>query len=296
MRIFLTGATGFVGSHILPELQQAGHQVLGLARSEAGAARLRAAGAEPHSGGIDDLDSLRDGAAQADAVIHTAFDHDFSNYLENCRRDDRAIRALGAALLGSDRPLIITSATPMGMRDGAPAVEDHFDAHHRNPRVASELAAQAVLEQGVNLSVVRLSQIHDRRKQGLVTELVALARRSGVSAQLGAGLNGWSAAHVSDTARLYRLALEAARPGARYHATAEEAVPFHAIAATLGQRLGLPVVSLEGEAAAEHFGWLSLFAGRDMAASSALTRAALGWQPTGPDLLSDLAALELEAA
>ncbi|MDQ1081491.1 SDR family oxidoreductase [Pseudoroseomonas cervicalis] len=296
MRIFLTGATGFIGARILPELQAAGHRVLGLTRSEAGAARLRAAGAEPHFGDIDDPDSLRDGVARSDAVIHTAFDHDFTNYVENCQRDDRAIRAMGAALLGSDRPLVITSATPMGMKDGAPAVEDHFDTGHRTPRVASELAAQAVLEQGVNVSVVRLSQIHDRRRQGLVTEMIALARRSGVSAQLGAGRNGWSAAHVSDTARLYRLALEAARPGARYHATAEETVPFHAIAATIGQRLGLPVVSLEGEAAAAHFGWLSLFAGRDMAASSALTRAALGWQPTGPDLLSDLAALELEEA
>lgn len=297
MRVFLTGATGFVGSHILPELLAAGHRVLGLTRSDAGAAALAAAGAEAWFGDIDDTDGLRRAATACDAVIHTAFDHDFTRYAENCRRDALAIAALGAALEGSDRPLLITSATPMGAgAPGQPALEENFDAGHPLPRIASEVAGQALLARGVNLSVVRLSQIHDRRKQGLVSEMIALARRSGVSAMLGEGLNPWSAAHVSDTARLYRLALEKGEAGARYHATTEGAIPFRDIARAVGARLGLPVVSLEGAEAAAHFGWLMAFAGKDLSASSARTRALLGWRPEGPGLLADLAALELAGA
>lgn len=290
MRIFLTGATGFIGSAIVPELLAAGHQVLGLTRSEAGAQALLAAGAEPHPGDIEDLDSLRRGAAACDAVIHTAFDHDFAHFVANCAKDGRVIAALGEALAGSDRPLVITSGTPMGAAaPGQPAVENVFDPHHPNPRVASELAGAELLQRGVNVSVMRLSQIHDRSKAGLVTYLIELARARGVSAYVGAGQNRWSAAHVSDTARLFRLAVERGEAGARYHATAEEGIALRDIADAIGRRLNVPVTSVAEAEVPAHFGWLATFAGKDMAASSALTRAALGWQPDGPGLLADLA-------
>ncbi len=292
MRVFLTGSTGFIGSHIVPELIAAGHQVLGLTRSEAGATALAAAGAEAFRGDIEDLDSLRGGAARCDGVIHTAFDHDFSRFVENCQKDRRAIEALGSALEGSDRPLLITSGTAMGSaRPGEPATENAFDADHPNPRVASELAGRELCERGVNVSVVRLSQIHDTVKQGLVTEVIALARRTGVSAYIGEGLNAWSATHVSDTARLFRLALERRQAGARYHATAEGAIPFRDIAEAVGRSVGVPVKSLAPEEAAAHFTWLMAFVGKDMSASSALTQERLGWRPHGPGLLADIAAM-----
>jgi nucleoside-diphosphate-sugar epimerase len=292
MRVFLTGATGFIGSRIVPELLAAGHQVLGLTRSAAGAESLRAAGAEAHLGTLEDPDSLRSGAAQAEGVIHCAFDHDFSNFQANCEKDRRAIAALGAELAGSDRPLVITSGTGMGSSGhGALAREDVFNPDHPNPRIASEIAGQAQLAAGVNLSVVRLPQVHDPVKQGLITPLVALAREKGLSAYVGDGLNRWSAAHVLDVARLYRLALEKRQPGARYHAVDEEGVTIRDIAEALGRGLKVPVVGLSGEAAAAHFGWLGMFVGLDFSASSAQTRAALGWEPTGPSLLSDLAAM-----
>ncbi|KAA9366608.1 SDR family oxidoreductase [Ochrobactrum quorumnocens] len=293
MRIFLTGATGFIGSHIIPELIWEGHEVLGLTRSDAGAEKLVAAGAEAHRGDIEDLESLRRGAAQCDAVIHTAFDHNFANFQANCAKDHRVIEALGSALEGTERPLVITSATAMGAAvPGEPAVESHFNPHHPNPRVASELAGYEQLQRGVNVSVMRLSQIHDTRKQGLVSELIPLAVGSGVSAYIGEGANQWSAAHIDDTAHLYRLAVERAEPGARYHATAEQGIAFRAIAEAVGAALNLPVASLNGQEAAEHFGWLTAFVSKDMSASNTLTRERLGWNSLGPGLLEDLAQLE----
>jgi nucleoside-diphosphate-sugar epimerase len=289
MRIFLTGATGFIGSALIPDLQAAGHQVVGFTRSDAGARRLAEAGVEPLRGDLTELDRLRDGAARADGVIHTAFDHDdFSNFVANCEKDRRAIAALGEALKGSDRPLVITSGTGIGCpAPGVPATEDVFNTAHPNPRIASELAGAALSEAGVNVSVMRLPQVHDTVKQGLVTYLIDLARRSGVSAYLGDGANRWAAGPVYDVARLYRLALEAGEPRARYHAVAEEGVPAHAIAAVIGRGLGVPVVSLPPEEAG-HFGWLAAFVGLDMPASSAWTRVRLGWAPTGPGLIADL--------
>jgi len=289
MRIFLTGATGFIGSAIVPELINAGHQVLGLARSEAGAQSLKATGAEVHRGNLEDLESLRRGAAMSDGVIHCAFDHDFSNFVAICEKDRRAIEALGDALTGSDRPLVITSGTGMGNAvPGQPATEDHFDPNHPNPRKASEVAGASVAERGVNVSVVRLPQVHNTVKQGLITYAVQLAREKGVSAYIGDGLNRWPAAHVLDVARLYRLALEKHAAGSRYNAVAEEGISMREIAEVIGRGLKLPVVSLSPEEAPAHFGWLAMFAGFDMPASSAQTQERLGWRPTGPGLIADL--------
>ena len=289
MRVFVTGATGFIGSTIVPELINAGHQVLGLTRSDGGVRSLTAAGAEAYRGSLEDLDSLRRGAAASDGVIHCAFDHDFSNFVANCEKDRRAIEALGAALAGSDRPLVITSGTGMGnAANGRPATEDTFNLDHPNPRKASELAGVAVSATGVNVSVVRLPQVHDTLKQGLISPLVAIAREKGVSAYVGDGSNRWPAAHVLDVAHLYRLALEKREAGARYHAVAEEGVSVRDIAEVLGRGLKVPVVSLSLEEAQAHFGWLGMFAGLDLPASSAQTRERLGWHPTGPSLITDL--------
>jgi nucleoside-diphosphate-sugar epimerase len=289
MRVFLTGATGFIGSKLVPELVSAGHQVLGLCRSDAGAQALRSAGAEPCAGDIEDTECLRRGAAACDGVIHTAFDHDFANYIANCQKDRRAIEALGSGLVGSNRPLIITSATAMGAAGpGVPADEDHFHPEHPNPRVASELAGLALAGLGVNVSVVRLSQIHDAQRQGLVTHVIELARKLGRSAYVDEGANAWSAAHISDTVRLYRLALEKAQPGARYHATAEGQIPFRRIADAIGRRLDVPTVSVPAHEAAEHFGWLDTFVGKDLSASNLKTQERLDWRPIGPDLIGDV--------
>ena len=289
MRIFLTGATGFIGSALVPELINAGHQVIGVTRSDAGAQALTAAGAEVHHGTLEDPESLRSGAAKADAVIHTAFDHDFSRFVENCEKDKRVIAALGAALAGSDRPLIITSGTGMGSGDhGELATEDVFNTSHQNPRIASELAGNALLDAGVNVSVVRLPQVHNPFKQGLISPLIQFAREKGVVAYLGDGRNRWPAGHLSDAVRLYRLAVEKHERGARYHAVGEEGVSGREIAEALGRGLKLPVVSVAPEEAQAHFGWMAIFAGLDMPASSALTQARLGWKPTGPTLIADL--------
>jgi nucleoside-diphosphate-sugar epimerase len=299
MRVFLTGATGFIGSAIVPELIKAGHQVLGLTRSAAGARSLIAAGAEAHHGSLEDPDSLRSGAAESDGVIHCAFDHsafggnDFSKFLEVCENDGRAIEALGDALHGSDRPLLITSGTGMGnAAPGQPATEDHFDPDHPNPRRLSEVAAAAVSERGVNVSVVRLPQVHDTAKQGLITYAVQVAREKGASAYIGEGLNRWPAAHVLDVAHLYRLALEKHQArreaGSRYNAVAEEGVSMREIAEVIGRNLKVPVVSLSQQEAQAHFGWLAMFVSYDMPASSAQTRQRLGWHPTGPVLIADL--------
>ena len=298
MRIFLTGATGFIGSAIVPELIQAGHRVLGLTRSDAGARALVEAGAEPHLGNLEDLTSLHRGAAAADGVIHTAFDHDdFSNFVANCEKDRRAIETLGSALKGSDRPLLITSGTAIGCpAPGRPATEDVFNAAHPNPRVASERAGAALLDAGVNVSVVRLPQVHDTVKQGLVTYLIDLACAKGVSAYVGDGANRWAAGPVRDVARLYRLALDKGEAGARYHAVSEEGLRARDIAEVVARGLKVPVAALSSEEAAGHFGWLSAFVGLDMPASSALTRARLDWHPTGRGLLSDLAHMDYSRA
>lgn len=297
MRVFVTGATGFIGSAIVSELVGTGHQVLGLARSDAAARSLAAAGAEVHRGDLEDPESLASGAARSDGVIHTAFDHDFSNFVANCGKDSRAIEALGAALAGSDRPLIITSGTGLGSTaPGQPATEDVFDAGYPNPRKASELAGNLLLQKGVNVSVVRLPQVHDTVRQGLVTHLIDLARKKGIFAYAGEGLERWSAVHVLDAARLYRLALERREAGARYHAVAEEGIPVRDIAEVIGRGLEVPVVSLSMQEAEAHFGWLAMFAGLDLAASGALTRERLGWHPTGPGLLADLERMNYAAA
>jgi nucleoside-diphosphate-sugar epimerase len=287
MRVFVTGATGFIGSAIIPELINAGHQVLGLTRSDAGAKSLIAAGAQAHRGDLEDLESLRSGAAMSDGVIHCAFNHDFSKYQENCETDRRAIEALGSALAGSDRPLIVSSGTAMAMTPGRPSTEE--DAPNAPiPRVASEEAAAAVAARGVPVLVMRLPQVHDPFKQGLITYLIAVAREKGVSAYVGDGHNRWPAVHVLDCAQLYRLALEKGSRGARYNAVAEEGVPLREIAESIGRGLNLPVVAKSPEEAGTHFGWLGMFAGGDAPASSALTQQRLGWRPTGPGLISDL--------
>ena len=290
MRVFVTGATGFIGTAVVQELIGAGHKVLGLARSDAAAASLGAVGAEVHRGTVEDLDSLRRGAASSDGVIHTAFIHDFSRFQEVCEADRRAIETLGDALAGSDRPLVVTSGTGMGNAGpGQLATEDHFDPNHPNPRAASEFAAEAVAARGVRVSVVRLPQVHDTVKQGLVTYSIAVAREKGISAYIGEGLNRWPAVHVLDAAPLYRLALEKGAARARYHAVAEEGVPARAIAEAIGRGLKIPVVAMSPEEAAGHFGWLGFFAGMDMPASSALTQQRLGWHPTQkPGLIADL--------
>jgi nucleoside-diphosphate-sugar epimerase len=294
MRVFLTGATGFIGSTIVPELINAGHRVLGLTRSDAGAQSLTAAGAEVHRGNLEDLETLRSGAAKSDGVIHCAFDHsafgsDFSKFVEVCEKDRRAIEALGDALRGSDRPLVITSGTGMGNAvPGQPATEDHFDPNHPNPRKGSEVAGASVAKRGVNVSVVRLPQVHDTVKQGLITYAVEVAREKGASTYIGEGLNRWPAAHVVDVAHLYRLALEKHEAGSRYNAVAEEGVSMREIAEVIGRGLKVPVVSLSQEEAQAHFGWLAMFAGVDMPASSAITQQRLGWRPTGPGLIADL--------
>lgn len=293
MQVFVTGASGFVGSAVAAELIEAGHQVLGLTRSAAGAQALEAMGAVAHHGSLEDLDALTRGAEQADAVIHLAFNHDFSTYQANCEDDRRVIAALASVLAG--KPLLVTSGTGMGAAGpGRLALEtDPPASTAASPRAASEEAADAAAAQGVAACVVRLPQVHDPERQGLISYAVQAAREKGVSAYVGEGTGRWAAAHRLDVAQLYRLALEQGQPGARYHAVAEEGVPMRAIAETIGRRLGLPVRAIAPEAAAAHFGWLAMFAGADAPASSALTRERLGWTPTGPGLLADLERLAL---
>lgn len=288
MRVFVTGATGFIGSAVVKELLSAGHKVLGLTRSEAGAKSLTAAGAQVHHGNLIDLESLRSGAAASDAVIHLAFIHDFSKFAENCEIDRRAIETIGAALEGSDRPMLVTSGLATIVQGRTPTEEDApFPPSPTYPR-ASESTAETFSKRGVRLSTVRLPQVHDTRKQGLVTYLIALAQDKGVSAYVGDGHNRWAAVHVRDAARLYRLALEKQETGARYHAVAEEGVSARDIAEAIGRGLKVPVASKSPEEAAAHFGWLGIFAGRDLIGSSAITRQRLGWRPTGPQLITDL--------
>lgn len=293
MRIFLTGATGFVGSRIIPKLLAAGHDVLGLTRSQSGSHQLEADGARPHFGTIEDLESLQEGAAKADAVIHSAFDHNFAAYAANCEKDHRAITGLGAALQGSDRPLIVTSATVLGdSGDGEPAREAVFNANAPIPRVATEIAARSVLASGVDVRIVRLPQVHDPVKQGLITFYIEHARASGLVGYVGEGEDGWSAAHVSDVAQMYAAVLERGARGEIYHAVGEAGVAFRRIAEAVSAGLNLPLVSLSPGEAEAHFGWLAMYIGRNGAASNDWTRTRLGWEPTGPGLIDDLLAMD----
>ncbi|MDR6626600.1 SDR family oxidoreductase [Caulobacter segnis] len=287
MRVFVTGATGFVGSAVVQELLARGHAVVGLARSDGGAATLEALGAEVARGVLEDGDVLAKAAASADGVIHTAFDHDFSRFAESCQLDRRAIEALGEGLAGSDKPLLVTSGTAR-LASGRLATENDLPAEGVGgyPRV-SETAAASLLAKGVRASTVRLApSTHGAGDHGFVPMLIDIARRTGVSAYIGDGENRWSGVHRLDAAKVYRLALERGAGGERYHAVAEQGVPFREIATAIGRGLGLPVESRP----AEHFGWFAMFAGMDAATSSAWTRDTLDWTPTGPGLIEDIAA------
>lgn len=289
MRIFVTGATGFIGTELVKELIEAGHQVRGLTRSDAGAEQLQAAGAEVHRGDLEDLNSLRSGATGVDVVVNLAFNHDFSKFAQSAENEIKAVEALGS-VLEPGKLLVVTSGT--GLASGGPGhVRTEKDspamkgAIPRNP----EQPAKAVAERGVRVAIVRLPQVHDTRKQGLVPFLTQTAREKGASAYVGDGANRWAAAPLGDVAHLYRLAVE--NTGQRftvYHAVQEEGVSIREIAETIGSGLKVPVISLTPEQAAEHFGWLAHFASLDMPASSEWTRKTLGWEPTGPGLIEDL--------
>ena len=298
MRVFVTGATGFIGSHLVPELLGAGHQVIGLSRSPEGAERLVGAGAQALVGDVNDLDRLRAGVAMSDGVIHAAFNHDFTQVRQHSEADRTVIEALGEALAGSARPLIVTSGTGLAARRAGADRVVETDAPaplETAPRAATEQAAEAVFARGVRVMVMRLPQVHDPRHQGRIGHHIRLAREKGYVAYVGDGGNRLPAAHVSDAVRLFRLALAHGRAGARYHAVAEAGVPMRAIAAVIGAGLGLSVRSIPPEAAADYFGVLAGLAALDLAASGALTQQELGWSPSGPDLLSDLGRMEWAA-
>ena len=298
MRVFVTGATGFIGRHVVAELIGAEHHVLGLARDPAKADALRAAGAEGFLGDMMDFGRLAEGARSCDGVVHLAFNHDFSDFSKICEQDRQVVAALGAALAGAAKPLIVTSGVAIAAR--APGDAAREDAPRLPsgvfPRAASEEEVEALVSRGVKASIIRLPQVHDRTRQGFVTMAIDAFLRNGFCGYVGEGRNRWSAAHVLDVARLYRLALEAAEPGAVYHAAAEEGVSARDVAQTVARRLGLPARAIAPEETEKFFGWLAPFAGLDMSASSALTRQKTGWRPIGPGLLDDLAELELAAA
>jgi len=287
MRVFVTGATGFIGTAIVRELIDAGHQVLGLARSDAAARSLVAAGADLHCGSLEDLDSLRSGAEVADGVIHTAFIHDFSNYGPAPEADQRAIETLGGALAASDRPLIVTGGTLVVQAQGSLATEE--DAPNPSSPRKSEEAALALAARGLRASVLRLApSVHGNGDHGFVPRLISIAREKRVSAFIGDGLNRWPAVHRLDAAHLYRLALEKGSAAARYHGVADEGIPTREITEVICRQLNLPVVSKSREEAVDHFGWIAHFFCMDSPASSEQTRERLGWRPVQPGLIADL--------
>lgn len=288
MRIFVTGASGFIGSAVVRELIGAGHQVVGLARSDASAQALIAAGAQAQRGSLEDLDSLRAEAADADGVIHLAFIHDFSQFQANCETDRRAIEALASVLTGTERRLIVTSGIAVAAPGRLATEEDASVPSSVFPRAASEEAAIAAAGRGVHVSAVRLPQVHNPEKQGLISLMIALAREKGVSAFVNDGANRWPAVHRLDAARLYRLVLDSADLRPRYHAVAEEGVQLREIATAIARGLNVPLRSLSLEEAHEHFGWLAHLVAADVPASSRLTREWLGWIPNGPRLIADL--------
>jgi nucleoside-diphosphate-sugar epimerase len=289
MQVFVTGATGFIGTELVKELIEAGHAVRGLTRSDAGAEQLRKAGAAVHRGDLQDLDSLRSGARGMDAVVNLAFSHDFSKFAQNAQDELKAIEALGA-VMKPGKLLVVTSG--VGLTKGAPGhVRTESDPPTDAPAIPRrpELAARGVAEKGVHVAIVRLPQVHDTRKQGLVPFLTQTAREKGVSAYVGEGTHRWAAAPLKDVAHLYRLAIEKTGAGVTvYNAVQEEGVSMREIAETIGKGLRVPVISIAPEKAAEHFGWLAHFAMLDMPASSERTRKMLEWEPTGPGLIEDL--------
>lgn len=289
MRIFVTGATGFIGSAVVAELIGAGHEVVGLARSDRGAAALAQAGAGVFRGSLEDLEGLRSAAASCDGVIHTAYIHDFSQMQMAAETDRRAVEALGAALEGSGRPLVVTTGTAL-IRPGEAATEDERPdpGEGAHPRLASELAALDLASRGVRTSIVRPGvSVHGEGDHGFVPVLIEIARAKGASGYVGDGVNRWPAVHRLDAARLYRLALEGAAAGTTWHAVAES-VPTREIAEVIARHLDVPAVSVPPGDAAAHFGWMGVFFGIDAPASSALTQQRLGWKPTHAGLVEDL--------
>jgi nucleoside-diphosphate-sugar epimerase len=288
MRIFITGASGWIGSAVTAELLAAGHQVLGLARSDSSAAALEAAGAEVHRGTLDDPDSLAAGAAATDGVIHLGYNHDFSDMEGAAKTDRRAIEAIGAVLAGTDRPLLIAGGT-LGLAPGRVGTERDVPDPSTHPRAANAEATIALADSGVRSAVVRFAPtVHGAGDHGFIATLVQVARDRGVAAYVGDGANRWAAVHRSDAARLVRLTVEAAPAGSIVHAIAEEGIAARLIAEAIGRNLGLPVISIDREDAMEHFGWIGHFFGADATASNDLTRELLGWSPTGPGLIEDL--------
>ncbi|GAA1506617.1 SDR family oxidoreductase [Nocardioides humi] len=292
MRIFMTGASGWIGSAVVPELHAAGHRIVGLARSAESAAALTAAGVEPLPGGIDDPDSLRAGVSDADGVVHLAFKHDFADYAGAGRTERAAVETLGAALAGSGRPLLIASGVA-GLAAGKVATEEDATRHigPEAPRGGSEQLALSYADRGVRAVAVRFApSVHGHGDHGFVATLAGIARERGVAGYIGDGTNRWPAVHRDDAARVVRLALEGAGPGSVVHAVGEEGIATRDIAAALGRRLDLPTASTAPDDAAEHFGWIAMFFGLDAPTSSRLTRERLGWAPAGPGLLDDIAA------
>ncbi|KQQ01379.1 MULTISPECIES: SDR family oxidoreductase [unclassified Rathayibacter] len=292
MRIFVTGASGWIGSAVVPELLSAGHQVIGLARSQASADALSAAGVTPHPGGLDDLESLRSGAQDADGVIHLAFKHDFSDYAGAGRTERAAMTTLAEALVGSDRPLLFASGLA-GISSGRPATEHDLSPFSGPdaPRGGAEGLAAEYAERGVRTVRLRFAPtVHGEGDHGFTATLAAVARATGVAGYVGDGVNRWAAVHRGDAARLVALALESSPAGSAVHAAGEEGVETRSIAEALGAALDVPVRSIDPAEATGHFGWIGTFFGMDAAASSTLTRQALGWTPTGPTLLEDIAA------
>jgi nucleoside-diphosphate-sugar epimerase len=290
MRVFVTGASGFIGSAVVQELLGAGHDVVGLARSDSSADALGAAGAEVHRGDLDDLDSLRAGAEASEGVIHLAYVHDFSKFEDNARVDQRAIEAIGEVLAGSDRPLVIANGTLMLTADGRPATEeDSGDPAARFGRRLNEQVLLGLADRGVRSASLRLPPtVHGKGDHGFVPMIIGVAREKGVSAYVGDGSNRWPAVHRLDAASLFQLALEQAPAGTVLHGVGEEGVPVREIAEVIGRHLDLPVASVSAEQAPEHFGFLGAFLGADSPASSSLTRARFGWQPAQPGLIEDL--------